>query len=163
MGMGERKGKTEEGGNRIGGIPGIQHNARTLRDSIAHILIIAGNCMRDTQRRGRHPAEGFLDTSANIRQIWFVVHGRQTVGADDAVDFLLGALLHIGEDEHGLDEAHKDVGRCFGAGFQEEAADVGGEAVGDVGGFLGFDEVDAEAVLEGEGGLEGWSAGGEGG
>ena len=82
--------------------------------------------MRDAQGDGGHPAEGFLDAGADVGQVWFVSHGGEAVRADDAVNFLLGALLHVGEDEHGLDEADEGVGCRFGAGFEEVAADVPG-------------------------------------
>ena len=129
--------------------PGVVDDARVGGDEVAVVVVVLRDGVRDGAHDGRgHPAERFLDDGADVLQGRLVVHGGQAVGADDAVDFLLGFALDFGVQKHGLDETVESGGGGVGAGFEKRAGDVGGLVVGETFLLLDGDEILAEAVRD---------------
>lgn len=104
----------------------VAEDAGAGGDAIAHVAVVFDEGVREAEDGGGHPAQGLFDAAADVLHVWLVGHGWEAVGADDAVDLCLCFLLHVGEEDHGLDEGVECAGGCVGAGFKQAAGDVGG-------------------------------------
>jgi len=84
--------------------PDIVDHPCSFWDQIPHVPIVFGDSMRNAQDISRHPTHTFLDAAADILEIHFILHGGEAVLTDDAVEFFLGELLDVGEEDEGLNE-----------------------------------------------------------
>jgi hypothetical protein len=60
-----------------------------------------GNSSGRTNGGDSSPSQYFLYDGSNVRQSIVILEGRGAVPTDDAVNFLLGAFLNIGIEDHG--------------------------------------------------------------
>ena len=126
--------------------PDVVNDSSTLWDEVTHVLVVLGNGVGNGAHDGGwHPTKGLLHDGTDVLEVKFVFHGGHTVGSDDAVNFLLGLLLDLGVQEHGLDKSVKSAGGGIGAGFQESSGNIGGLVVAEAFFLLGLSHANAEA------------------
>lgn len=130
--------------------PDVVDNTGVGRDQVTVIVIILGDSVGDsTHDGGGHPAKSLLHDLANVLQVLLVIHGGQTLVTNDAVDDLLGALLNLGVENHGLNESVESAGGGVGASLEEGARDVGSLVVVKALGLLSLNQVLREAASDG--------------
>lgn len=73
--------------------------------------------MRGTEGSKQVPARGFFQDCVNVRQVWSIGHGRETV-SEDGVQLSLCFLLYVLVKHHGLGGGVKCEGSLYRDGVR---------------------------------------------
>src|SRR2546421_10942221 len=92
--------------------PDIVQKLRSLRDEVSVVFLVLCRYVGDCAGDGRwHPSQGFFDHGTDIWEVVFVLHGGESVGADDTVHLFLCFLKDMWVDGHCLNPSYHGGGR----------------------------------------------------
>src|SRR5579859_5573486 len=92
--------------------PDIVQKLRTLGNEVSVVFLVLRRYVGDCAGDGRwHPSQGFFDHRTDIWEVVFVLHGGESVGADDTVHLFLCFLKDMREDGHCLNPSYHGGGR----------------------------------------------------
>ena len=86
------------------GVPEVRHDDGPGGDEVAVVVVVGGRAVREPDRRADVPPRDFLEERGSVWQRRPVLKLWEAVVSYDAVQFLLGFLLHLGVHRNGQQE-----------------------------------------------------------